>query len=361
MTVRPAECFSGFKQTSKLFVLGVFCLALITFMMIFKAYARQDSGAKECIPIRMSFIQPWGDEYFPNPRLWRSELLAHQRLGIEEVILQWTMWGSDLQDEIKLPLWLEAAIMGADEAGAKLWFGLRYDPTFMEKLQKDGQAYLDNRLAETEKLATAIRAQISYTTHPTEVFAGWYIPDEIDGNLLLDSKLKQLVTGYTKQTRAILNRILPGPVAISGYTDLKTIPRKLATQWNKLMAKSSMDILLLQDGLGAKLMEPYSSRNLQRAISAAFSTQDHTVIPVVEIFEIDPRTADFSTIPTTLGTMKSRLKNARFSPAQPLALFSLSSHILKFDNKHSREIKEFLTQNAHVCGASTLANAEAAE
>jgi len=361
MTVKPAGFFSAYKQTFKLFLFGLFCLSLFTFLVIFKAHARQDSGAKECIPIRMSFIQPWGDEYFPSPRLWRSELLAHQRLGVDEVVLQWTLWGSDLQNKVELPLWLEAAIMGADEAGAKLWFGLRYDPSFIDKLRKDGQGYLDKRLDETRKLAKAIQRQISYTSHPTEVFAGWYIPDELDGNLLLDSKLTQLITNYTKQTRAILNSILPGPVAISGYTDLKTIPRKLAAQWNKLMAKASMDILLLQDGLGAKLMEPYSSRNLQRAITAAFSTQDHTVIPVVEIFEIDPRTADFSTIPTTLGTMKSRLKNARFTPAQPVALFSLSSHILRHDNKHSREIKEFLSENAHICGRNTLANAEAAE
>ncbi|GHB34354.1 hypothetical protein GCM10007094_24360 [Pseudovibrio japonicus] len=239
--------------------------------------------------------------------------------------------------------------MGAHQSGTKMWFGLRYDPSFIAKLRAEGQPYLDRRLEETRKLANALKAQMQYVAEPSEIFAGWYIPDEIDGRLLLDSDLRELITQYTTQTRDVLQEVLPGPVAISGYTDLKSEPQKLADYWNSLMAASSMDLLLLQDGLGAKLMEPYSSRSLQRAISQAFQLQDHTVIPVVEIFEIDPRTVDFKTIPTTMNTMKSRLKNARFSDEQPVALFSLSSHILRFDNKHSRDMAEFLTGNAKAC------------
>ncbi|WP_083841574.1 DUF4434 domain-containing protein [Pseudovibrio sp. FO-BEG1] len=306
----------------------------------------------------MSFIQPWGDEYFPNPGLWRSELLSHQRLGINEVVLQWTLWGTDVSQPVKLPMWVEAAIRGADESGTKIWFGLRYDPSFIEKLKQNGSTYLHQRLQETSRLAKALKSQILYvSSEPNKIFAGWYISDEIDGELLLDSNLRKLVTRYTTQTRAILKSILPGPVAISGYTDLKSKPKKLAGHWDKLMSKSSMDILLLQDGLGAKLMEPYSSRSLHNAVSTAFRQQKHTVIPVVEIFEIDPRTADFKTIPTTVGTMKSRLKNVRFAPGNPVALFSLSSHVLKFDNKHSRDIETFLKQNAKVCNGLELETA----
>lgn len=322
-----------------------------------KAQARYDFGEKECIPIHMSFLQPWGDEYFPNLRLWRSEFLSHQRLGVDEVVLQWTMWGADLNKEITLPVWVEAAIMGADQAGAKIWFGLRYDPSLIENLKNKGQPYLDARLHETKQIATALKSQMSYAANPSEVFAGWYISDEIDAALLQDNKLRKLLTQYMLETQAILNRILPGPVSISGYTNSTHEPKKLARLWDTLLDNTLVDVLLLQDGLGAKLMEPYSSRKLQRAISAQFKQHGHTVIPVVEIFEIDPRKPDFRTMPTTVGTMKRRLDNARFDPNQPVALFSLSSHILKYDNKHSRDIEEFLSKNAKTCGRSIFRTA----
>ncbi len=349
MTVKPAEYLSDFKQTSRILLLGLCSLFLFTPLLPLKTYAQQGPRLQECIPTRMSFIQPWDDEYFPNHELWHSEFLIHQRLGIDEIILQWTRWGDDLGEDIKLPAWLETAIIAADQSGAQIWFGLHYDPTFIENLKDEGQPYLDRRLQQTRELASLLKAEISDLEDSDKIFAGWYIPDEIDSELLLDSKHRQLITHYTTQTRIALNEILPGPVAISGYTDLKNNPQKLAFHWHNLMAASSMDILLLQDGLGAKLMEPYSSRRLQRAINSAFHKQSHEVIPVVEIFEIDPRSIDFRTIPTSMNTMKSRLRNARFSDEQPVALFSLSSHILKFDNKHSRDIAEFLAGNAQAC------------
>ncbi|SDR03145.1 DUF4434 domain-containing protein [Pseudovibrio sp. Tun.PSC04-5.I4] len=354
MTAKPAEYFWVFKQTFKQLILWGLCLGILTIVMMLKAYARPDSGVKECIPIRMSFIQPWGDEYIPNQRIWRSELLSHQRLGVDEIILQWTLWSSDHSTEPKLPIWLESAILAADDAGTKIWFGLRYDPGFIKGLRTKGQAYLDQRLSENRALAKAIKSQLAYASHPDQVFAGWYIADEIDSELLLDAKLNTLITSYVKRTRIALNEILPGPVAISGYTGMETNAEKLAARWNTLMNASSLDILLLQDGLGAKLMEPYSSRNLQRSINAAFQKQDHTVIPVVEIFEIDPRTPDFKTMPTKVGTMKRRLSNARIKPDQSVALFSLSSHVLKHDSKDSRDLAKFLQQNAQICQQSEL-------
>ncbi len=349
MIAKPAEYSLDSKQTSKLLFFGLFFLVLFAFMTPTKASTQRDLDSKECIPIKLSFIQPWGSDYFPNHQLWYSELLSLQRLGVDEVVFQWAVWGPELSQDIQLPVWMEAAVAQAKQSGTKIWFGLRYDPSFIEKLKKEGQPYLNRRLKETRLLANALKAQIHHSTHPDEVFSGWYIPDEIDGRLLLDSKLRPLLTQYATQTRDVLREVLPGPVAISGYADLKVEPIKLASHWNNFMSRSSIDILFLQDGLGAKLMEPNSSRSLQRAISLAFRAQTHRVIPVIEIFEIDPRTVEFRTIPTTMNTLESRLENARSSPDQPVALFSLSSHVLRFDNKHSRDIEEFLAHNAQLC------------
>lgn len=197
--------------------------------------------------IEGSFIQ-YSDWMMKQTRAeWRRELDAARAAGMRTIIIQWLALGD--RDYMNAPAAEDATriiLEYADRHGMHVYLGLASDDAWWKRWGE--RDYLDSAARKCE--ATAERAWKRYGAHRS--MAGWYIPHELwDAPFTADQVA--LLRGFYRRISDRCKRLSAGkPVATAPFFSGLTPPARVADLYADLLTSSGLDIVMLQDGVGAR-------------------------------------------------------------------------------------------------------------
>lgn len=205
-----------------------------------------------------SFIQQDLSDSF-NDEGWQQELGYMKAVGMDHIILQWsadtmgktTIYPTELEgftqnsnNDI-----LENALKNATKADMDVYVGLQTNAEWFEH-GTGKKSWLKQEAEYSVLLAKEIWAK--YGHH--ESFAGWYLGFEMDNaNHRSKTRWNRIVDYYNTVTTTLRKLSADKPVMIAPFFNEKIglSPEKWQEMWTHILGKADIDILALQDGIGA--------------------------------------------------------------------------------------------------------------
>lgn len=140
-------------------------------------------------------------------------------------------------------------LTAADSAGVSEYLGLQTDDDWWNTYANDA-AWLNGQATKANALADDLYAK--YGTHTS--FAGWYLPFEVDNwNFTTTASWSAMATFYTTIANH-LHALTPGkPVIISPFFNTAggQTSSQWTTMWSSILGSAPIDVIALQDGVGA--------------------------------------------------------------------------------------------------------------
>jgi hypothetical protein len=209
------------------------------------------AGAAAWRRIEGTFIQYQDWMMGMDEAAWRRELDAMRGAGVDLVIVQW------LAHENKRFIPADSAACDptrvileyADEHRMRVFLGLATIDRWHERITYPN--YLERAAAQSMHLAG--QAWARYGRHPS--FAGWYVPQELR---YYDFKPEHVAAlrGFLRRQSDHYRGLSGGKtVAVSACLAQSTSPEQYRTLFAEMLAGSGVDVLILQDGVGANRWE----------------------------------------------------------------------------------------------------------
>jgi len=207
--------------------------------------------------IRGSFLQPaLGDAWTLNE--WRDEFHYMRNARLDQLFIQWTAdskektttypsgisgYTQSTQHDV-----VKRALESADASGAQVYLGLQINDDWWTN-------YISNKpwLENEAKVANALADDLWKRYGRHESLTGWYLPFEIDNVASTPAEWHNLVAFY-RTVGNHLHKLTPGkPIVIAPFfnptADLS--PSQWESMWEYVLKRSPIDVLALQDGVGA--------------------------------------------------------------------------------------------------------------
>jgi hypothetical protein len=267
-------------------ILGGIALACLLFSTVAVA---ADKAAPPEARLRGTFLQLTEAQGGWKEADWAKLFGYFKELQLSQLIIQWTVYddlaffqGENLRQVANPPL---ATILNlADAAGMQVIVGLTHDSGFWEKINRDPElvgVFLRRQRLRDETLVSQLLPQLQ--GHSS--FRGWYIPEEVDDINWQDAPARQVLFAYLRDLSAYLHKAAPGSrVAISGFTNGRIDPKALGRFWQNMLAETSIDDVLFQDGVGAGKLLPEEVPVYLEALRQAVQSQARKLQVVVELF-----------------------------------------------------------------------------
>jgi hypothetical protein len=147
---------------------------------------------------------------------------------------------------------LPAVLRHADEHGMKVTVGLAHDTAYWTKVARD-PALVAVYLAAQEQRSVAVARELVPVVAPHRAFAGWYITEEIEDGSWKAPKAREVLFDHLRRLAGRVHAVRPGAtVAISGFSNAETDPATCFEFWRALLRAAPIDVLMFQDGVGAR-------------------------------------------------------------------------------------------------------------
>jgi hypothetical protein len=199
--------------------------------------------------------------------------------GVRTIVLQFSgdeHGGYDARHPDTLPV--RSLLRAAATLHMDVYVGLYADPRWPE--QFDVAKHLAPPLDDE-----AGRAYLGELSRASEAFAGFYIPEEIDEQTWDTPERAPLLAAFLERSASALRSLRPDkPVTISPFYAEKSSPEQYARFWSQLLAQRSVDILMLQDGAGARGTSATRIARTLKALRAALDPLHIELWAVVELF-----------------------------------------------------------------------------
>ena len=274
-----------------------YCSALIVLIV---AFAPVDSQAGQSCPNPVpgqppefsgTFLQLLPDIHKNwTTSQWKTLFSRFKALGLRQLIIQWSAYNDEKSFPFKSQeptpfAELETIFKLADEFNISILAGLNYDSAYWRRIGQERHTvnnYLEALREKNVQLAHTLAN--SFRRHPS--FSGWYITEEIDDVNWNSAAQRENLIGYLQPLTSQLRLITPNKtIAISGFSNAALKPVALTELWREILAKTSIDTVLFQDGIGAnKLTLTQLPDYLNAVYSAAKSNQKHFKV-VIEVFK----------------------------------------------------------------------------
>ncbi len=207
--------------------------------------------------IRGSFLQPaLGDAW--TLKQWRNEFQYMRNARLDQMVIQWT---ADSREKTTIyPSGIagytqntkhdvvKRALDTADASGAQVYLGLQINDDWWTNYILD-KPWLDNEAKVANALADDLWKR--YGSH--ESLTGWYLGFEVDNVETTPAQWDNLVAFY-RTVGHHLHKLTPGkPVMIAPFFNpiAGFSPSEWQTMWEYVLKRSPIDVLALQDGVGA--------------------------------------------------------------------------------------------------------------
>ena len=194
--------------------------------------------------IEGTFLQFWASMREVSATQWAKELDAMRAAKMHTIILQWTQ--ADGTNLFEPPDPFPTILDMAHGRGMRVVFGLRHDGRWWREW---GSAeYLREEARESVTLAREVHRR--YGEHPA--FAGFYIPYELWDGSFTDVQVENLRAMLRSISRACRQMASGKPVLLAPFFAGLLSPERFEQLWVKLLQGRAVDVVALQDGVGAR-------------------------------------------------------------------------------------------------------------
>ncbi|MEU7892459.1 DUF4434 domain-containing protein [Nonomuraea sp. NPDC049152] len=256
-TTKAYACTPASPRTAR-FVRMVVTSQAATWSFVTEWDAMGSSACGTAPHLSGSFLQPaLGDTW--STAQWATELGYLNRACIGELALQWTadskakttVYPTSLPGYTKSTTndVVERTLAAADAAGTKVYLGLQVNDDWWHKFAGD-TAWLNGEAATANALASDLWSK--YGSHPS--LTGWYLSFEVDNWNFTTQAGQDAMAAFYTTVADHLHTLTPGKkVVISPF--FNTAGGLTATQWQgmwtSILSQSPIDVIALQDGVGA--------------------------------------------------------------------------------------------------------------
>ena len=261
--------YNGNSFINKYTYIGILIVVLLIYKNINSTNKRMRCNQK---PIASIFYQP----LLKDSMKWDDNFKKLQQAGIKTLILQWSKFG--VVDFMKEDKWLSTILSHAQHYKIKVIVGLYGDDHYFKILENrdtDIQTYLNSlhtqNIQQAQKIYTVAKKYSS--------FDGYYIYDEIDDTNFIEKNRQKYLKKYLRTIADSIAKISPHPLYLSGYFSRKMSPTSYAHMLSESLQKRYT--LLLQSGIGAKLVDNNTSSLYMQTFSREFNGK---FIPIIEGF-----------------------------------------------------------------------------
>lgn len=241
------------------------------------APAREATDRERSAKLSGAFIQLTQDMMALTAADWRDVVSAMRDAGMDVIILQRLQYGHvRLFPSVGPAVDPVAEILAQAAQGSRpmrVFVGLLYDPCWYDKWEDAG--FLDNLLHGSRTLADEVATR--YGRSPA--FAGWYIPQEMWNHGYKPGHIAALASYFGRLSRHCKG-LLQKPVAVSPYFNptLSFIDpdtpaqnaRKFADNYRQFLGGAGLDIVMVQDGVGARCLDSLAQADLDALVQPYF-------------------------------------------------------------------------------------------
>lgn len=313
-------------------------LVIILLLVMLAAKERTPHTAAESVArcpaatsFGMTFIQPLAGDANRTLSDWRRLFAQMRRMGVHEVVLQWTSiddfdaYPRHAADAAQ-PSIVRTVVRAASAERMAVWIGLHSDTGFWSAADKAPAAigdYFSQRLGDLENRLPALLAAMDVPGQAGSPVAGWYVSEEIDDTRWRDPERRALLGGYLDHARRLLAAARPGPVMISAFANGARAPEDYAADLLGLTDKAGYDALLFQDGVGAGKLSVEQAVTYLRALKNQAGRI--RIVPIVELFAIAP---DGAIQPAALPRILDQIDAEAPFASPTVAAFAIPHHML---------------------------------
>lgn len=256
-----------------------------------------------------SFIQLGQRELGFDQAAWRRALALLRAVGVDLVIVQYTGDEYGPYDGRGGRAPIRALLAAAAAMDMTVFLGLDRDPTW--------PAPRASATRPAPPLGSPRRARaLADLCAGSPACAGWYLPQEIDDSTWSRPGRDRLLRAHLARTAAALRRLAPGrPIAIAPFFTGALEPGPHARFWDPLLADGSVDIVMLQDGVGTGRATAEIAAAYLAALRPVARARGVELWSVVELFRqvhgapVDGR--PFAAVPMHPATLQSSLAAER--------------------------------------------------
>ncbi len=276
---------------------------------------------------------------------WARLFTVFARLGIEQLVVQWSAYDGQTflaeGENTGAVSPLRAIFDHADAAQMQVLVGLYHDPRFEPAIRRDESlvaVYLRRLRLEDE----ALSEQVAHRFGERGSFAGWYLSQEIDDVHWLTPTRRQLLVRHLAELGAMLDARTPNKeVAISGFSNAFADPEGLEALWRDILAATTIDRVLFQDGIGAQKQRLEDVGLFFSAVRRAARANGRIMQPIVELFEMVGTEADepFRATPASVDRVRRQLAVARDYADAGVLAFSVADYMA--DNRDPASVQLF--------------------
>lgn len=285
---------------------------------------------------------------------WTRLLDELATLGIEEVVVQWTVFDEQSflpLDEAPSPgTTLERLLAAADRRGMRVLLGLVHDSSYWRWIDRQREARLvEVSLRRLEERHGEAAERLAHLVRRHDCVAGWYLPEEIDDGSWLPDDRREVLGSHLARVRERLREIAPDlPVAVSGFSNGFADPRTLAGFWSEVVDRSGVDRLLFQDGVGAGKLEPDEVSVVLGPLAASLAGRPARFQVIVEIFRQTggPPLDDgpFRAVLAPVERIRAQIATARSLSEGGVIAFSAPEYLLSSLGPEAERVSRSLRQ-----------------
>ena len=204
-----------------------------------------------------TFLQLFGKDDWSEAQ-WDEFLTEIKDIGMNTLIVQYTAFKNPSNDitwfnsantftTIKSKHTLERVLASAQQKGIEVHIGLHFDDTYWQ--HQTDMAWLQTQANYCIAIAEEIQAQ--FGTHVA--FKGWYIPHEPEPNAYnTDEKVRLFREHFVDRISNRLHQLNNKPVSIAAFWNSSLSTPEQLQHFMAELSKSNLQIIMLQDGVGAQ-------------------------------------------------------------------------------------------------------------
>jgi len=299
--------------------------------------SRTTSAAAHSPPMRLegTFLQLLRTHGEWNPQDWANLFRYFKELQLSYVIIQWTVYDdvafypTTADHQVPNPP-LDTILRLADEAGIRVYVGLVAESQYWEHMRQplpQIEKYLGRLRAHAVSVARQLLPRV--VKHPS--FQGWYISEEIDDTTWRTPEFRAVLSTHLHRLSAQLHNLTPmKSVALSGFANGQLDPHAFEHFWSGLLQGAAIDVVLFQDGIGARKLELPELSSYLTAIHNATQAHHRELKIILEIFDqvAGPPLNDqpFQAIPAGLERIRQQIE-ASAAYASTLVAFSIPEYM----------------------------------